>query len=136
MKIIKIEPYENGAHANQTSSSKLPVPDGWAAIPDDMEIPASFPFVDIEASDGVVTSMTEREIPAPTPKTPSEMREEAYNTEKLIEWSGESLTVTEAATKWLYYAAEDNAKAADIMALIVAAKTDIRHRYPDEEVNQ
>ena len=48
MKIIKIEPYENGAHSNQTSNATFPVPDGYALIPDDMPIPETFPFVDIE----------------------------------------------------------------------------------------
>lgn len=74
MKIIKIEPYSNGAHANQTSSRRFPVPDGYAIIPDDMPIPDTFPFVDIEVDGGtppVVISMTAGTVPpqAPEPTT-------------------------------------------------------------------
>ena len=32
MLIIEIECLYNGAHRNQTSSSVIPVPDGWAVI--------------------------------------------------------------------------------------------------------
>ena len=66
--------------------------------------------------------------------SPAEQREQAYNTEKIISWGGESLTVTEAATLWSYYAAEGSDKAAELTALIVTAKADIRERYPDEQV--
>lgn len=70
MKIIKIEPYENGAHANQTSSSTFPVPDGYALIPDNMLIPDTFPFVDIEVEGDnppIVAKMTAGVVP-PTPE--------------------------------------------------------------------
>ena len=67
MNFIKIEPLENGAHENRMLSSETTIPDGWAVIPEGMELPSSFPFVDIETEeqDGVptVTSMTAREIP-------------------------------------------------------------------------
>ena len=63
MIIIKIEPYDNGAHDNQTWNGE--VPDGWAVVPEDMEVPESYPFVDIEVADDVVTAMTAREIPIP-----------------------------------------------------------------------
>lgn len=68
MKIIKIEPCGNGAHANQTSSSTFPVPDGYALIPDDMPIPDTFPFVDIEVEGDnppIVTKMTAGVVPPP-----------------------------------------------------------------------
>ena len=74
MKIIKIEPYDNGAHANQTSSATFPVPDGYALIPDDMPIPDTFPFVDIEVEGydpPVVTSMTSGVIPPPPDPSPA-----------------------------------------------------------------
>jgi hypothetical protein len=71
MHIIQIEQLENGAHNNQNSSVVFPCPDGWAIIPDDMTLPDSFPFVDIEVVDGVVTSMTAREVP-PAPPTPED----------------------------------------------------------------
>lgn len=57
MTIIEIQALDNGAHRNQTGSFTT-IPEGWAVIPDNMAIPAIFPFVDITARDGEVTSMT------------------------------------------------------------------------------
>ena len=71
MRIIKIEPYPNGAHANQSSSRTSSVPDGYALIPDDMPIPDTFPFVDIEVDDGtppMVVSMTAGTVPPIAPE--------------------------------------------------------------------
>lgn len=58
MTIIEIQALSNGAHRNQTIDGHITPPDGWAAIPDSMAIPDTFPFVDITAQDGVVTEMT------------------------------------------------------------------------------
>lgn len=49
MKIIEIAPLDNGAHRNQTGTFSQ-VPAGFAQIPDDMQIPDTFPFVDIEVT--------------------------------------------------------------------------------------
>lgn len=57
------------------------------------------------------------------------LRENAYNTEKIIEWSGAPITVTEAAALWQYYAAEGSSKADEIQTLIAAAKQEIRETY-------
>lgn len=65
------------------------------------------------------------------PMTPAEQREYAYNTQPIIEWEGEMLTVTQAATKWQYYAAEGSEKANELTSLIVVAKEEIRKQYPD-----
>lgn len=74
------------------------------------------------------------DIPEPIPPAPAQLREEAYNTQAIIEWHGEMLTVTQAAQKWQYYAAEGNtAKTDELTALIAAAKQTIREQYPDEE---
>ena len=62
---------------------------------------------------------------------PAELREQAYNTERVIEWDGAMLTVTEAATLWQYYAAEGSEKAGELTALIASAKAKIRAEYPD-----
>lgn len=62
--IIRIEAYENGAHANQNAVLKN-VPEGWAAVPDGMEIPDTFPFVNVTAENGVVTGMTAGTVPEP-----------------------------------------------------------------------
>ena len=56
MKIIEITALENGAHRNQTGIFET-IPDGFAVIPEDMEIPATFPFVHITVEDGIVTGM-------------------------------------------------------------------------------
>ena len=72
---------------------------------------------------------------APCGPAPSELREEAYNTEKVIKFDGQELTVSEASQKWQYYAAEGSAKADELQALIVAAKAEIRAKYPDTEVS-
>lgn len=67
MNLIQISALENGAHANRCTPWETSVPDGWAQIPEKMELPASYPFVDIEVTvvDGVptVTAMTAREMP-------------------------------------------------------------------------
>lgn len=68
MRIIKIEANELGGHDNQTIfNATVPVPEGWAIIPDDMEIPSTFPFVDLTVRDGIVTEMREGVMP-PTPE--------------------------------------------------------------------
>lgn len=60
--IIKIEAYENGAHANQSTIPRI-IPEGWAVVPNHIDIPDTFPFVDIEVKNGVVTSMTAGVVP-------------------------------------------------------------------------
>lgn len=65
--------------------------------------------------------------------TPSQKRENAYNTEAIIDWGGGKITVTSAAQLWQYYAAEGNEKADELSALIREAKAKIREMYPDEE---
>lgn len=46
MTIIKIEPYDNGAHANQ-SGNFVTIPDGWIEISSDIIMPDTFPFVNL-----------------------------------------------------------------------------------------
>lgn len=68
MKYIKITPNDNGSHKNQFGGY-IDDPD-WAIIPDDMEIPSTFPFVEIEVEDGIVVSMTEGTVPDIPPFVP------------------------------------------------------------------
>lgn len=94
MRIIEIETLSNGAHRNQSSDCIVTIPKGYAQIPDDMSVPDTFPFVNIEVADEtrykeiphyndatgeteiervpytvtVVTSMTSGVMPEPTPK--------------------------------------------------------------------
>lgn len=63
MKIIEVASLSNGAHRNQTSSSRY-IPDGWALIPARVPIPDTFPFVDLKVDGKIVTAMTERDVPA------------------------------------------------------------------------
>ena len=64
--------------------------------------------------------------------TPAEQREQAYNTEPCVAWDGAMLTVTEAAQRWAYYAAEGRSDKTDALTvLIAAAKAEIRAKYPD-----
>ena len=66
MRIIEIKALENGAHRNQ-SGDFIAAPEGWAIIPADMEIPETFPFVDIEVDGKIVTKMTAGVKPEPAP---------------------------------------------------------------------
>lgn len=62
MRIIKIAAEANGAHRNQ-SGGTVKVPEGWAVIPNEMLLPPSFPFVDIEVEGQTIISMVASEIP-------------------------------------------------------------------------
>lgn len=67
MLIIEIAAQSNGAHRNQTGTFRT-IPEGWAVVPEGMEIPDTFPFVNLTAEDGVVTSMTAGVVPEPEPE--------------------------------------------------------------------
>ena len=67
MLIIEITALDNGAHRNQTGTFRT-IPAGWAMIPDSMEIPDTFPFVDITVDGQTVTSMTAGVVPEPEPQ--------------------------------------------------------------------
>ena len=67
MLIIEIAALDNGAHRNQTGTFRT-IPDGWAEVPSSIDIPDTFPFVNIEVEDGVVTSMTAGVVPEPEPE--------------------------------------------------------------------
>lgn len=66
MLIIEIAALDNGAHRNQSSSLSR-IPDGWAVVPDGIEVPDTFPFVDIEVEGNKVISMTAGVVPEPEP---------------------------------------------------------------------
>lgn len=74
MRIIEIQPLENGAHRNQTTTSTA-IPTGWAEIPADVSIPETFPFVDVVTSGGKIVSLRAREVPAPEPEPEPEPTE-------------------------------------------------------------
>ena len=66
------------------------------------------------------------------PYTPKELRERVYETEKIISYEGDMLTVDETNRKWQEYQAEGNSKANELTTLIANAKATIREQYPDE----
>ena len=135
LRIVEIKAMSAGAHRSQGYHGEILA--GYALIPEGMELP-NFPFGEVVAEevDGVmtVTKWTPGNVPESGTTTPAQQREEAYNTQPIIPWEGELLTVSRAAQKWMYYAAEDSEKAAELTALIAAAKQSIRAQYPDEEV--
>lgn len=134
MRIIEITALSNGAHRNQTGTFSI-IPSGWAVIPDGMETP-NFPFGEVTVDDTqtppVVAGWTPLPIPEPETPSPSKQREESYNTQAIISFGGEMLTVTQASQKWQYYAAEGNtAKTDELTELIAEAKASIREQLPD-----
>ena len=60
-----------------------------------------------------------------------ELREQAYELEKCVEWNGSMITVDEANNMFLEYEAEGNKKAEELIRLIAAAKSKIRENFPD-----
>lgn len=64
--------------------------------------------------------------------TPEELRERAYETDKVISYEGKMLTVDEANRKWQEYQAEGNNKANELTTMIANAEVAIREKYPDE----
>ena len=72
MTIVEIKEQSNGSHRNETIlfGTLSRIPDGWAVIPDNMEI-TNFPFGKVEVTeiDGVmtVTKWVAGKAPAPFP---------------------------------------------------------------------
>lgn len=62
---IKIEKNLDGSHAFQIGGN---LEQGWVAIPENIEIPDTFPYVNIEVNGDMVVSMTAGEeiVPEPT----------------------------------------------------------------------
>ena len=84
MKIIEQISLPNGAHRNQITSATIPVPSGWAVIPENIETP-NFPFGEVEAEEinGVmtVTRWTAGKIPDPAPDPQPTLSERVTNLE-------------------------------------------------------
>ncbi len=72
MKIIEVNPLENGGHRNQIAHNFKEIPEGWAMIPDDMEIPETFPFVNIVAENRIVIKLTAGVVPQHEPESEPE----------------------------------------------------------------
>ena len=69
MKIIELSALSTGARRNMESSAWLAPPEGWAMIPEEMALPDTYPFVEVEAEeiDGImtVTALTPGTVPEP-----------------------------------------------------------------------
>lgn len=64
MIIINLVPNENGSYENIYWNKENAVPDGWVAIPDNISIPNSFPFVKIEFNENnKIISLSEIPLP-------------------------------------------------------------------------
>lgn len=103
-----------------------------------------FPLCDIDPGDylrqeisvgsWLFTNTPKPVQPEPQVLSPRERREQAYETEPLIEYEGEEITVDEANKLFLQYSAEGNTqKYMDLQILIGRAKADVRARFPDKE---
>lgn len=77
MRIIEIKALTNGAHINQTIDGVIPVPAGWAIIPEDM-VCENFPFGDVVVDNSeppVVVEWIPGVIPEPDPEPEPEPSE-------------------------------------------------------------
>ncbi len=74
MRIIEIQALPNGAHRNQTGNFSV-IPTGWAVIPEDVPIPATFPFVTLTVEGQTVIAMDPGEVPEPEPEPEPEPTE-------------------------------------------------------------
>jgi len=63
---IELQALENGAHRNQRGDG-LPVPDGWLAVPPELEEKAwgYLPFIALTVEGGVITAVAQGETPEP-----------------------------------------------------------------------
>ncbi len=134
MTIISIEKLAPGWHMAQSQSHRTEVwLDGYIEVPEALSDLAfsTGGYCDLVIENGVLTDIIPMPRPAPT-LTPAEQRKQAYETEPLIEWDGDTITVDAANQLWLGYAAEESPKAETLQTLIIAAKFAVREMYPDE----
>lgn len=94
MQMISIKALDNGAHDNQTYHGVLP--EGWALIPDDMELP-NFPFGEVVVESDTVIEWIPGEMPEEEPTEPSEptpsVEERVSTLEETTQQQGEILSI-------------------------------------------
>ena len=78
MHIIDMKPLEEGVYNDHKADHIVEPPDGWAIIPEDMELPSTFPRLgklEVAEIDGVMTvvEMTEGTLPEPVESEPTEI---------------------------------------------------------------
>lgn len=131
MKIIEINALINGAHRNQSGANVLP--EGWAIIPDDIIIPKSFPFVDIEVDGNIVTSMTARELPKPDISIikQSKLAEISKSCEDYI-YAGTDVTLPDNTIKHFTYTLADQSNISEMFTAIMAGATEYPYHADGE----
>ena len=131
MKIIEINAFTNGAHRNQSGANVLP--EGWAIIPDDIIIPKSFPFVDIEVDGNIVTSMTAREVPKPdiSITKQSKLNEIKQACEDHI-CAGTDVTLPDNTVEHFTYTLADQSNISEMFTAIMAGATEYPYHADGE----
>ena len=154
MKIIEIDALANGAHRNQDGAFET-VPSGWAAIPDDMEIPDTFPFVNIETEevehtkesmipDGkpetytvvTVTKMTAGTVPEPEPAPVDSVKAEKIaeikkDCEDYI-YAGTDVTYTDGSVEHFTYTLADQSNISEMFTAVMAGATEYPYHADGE----
>lgn len=131
MNIIEINALINGAHRNQSGANVLP--EGWAIIPDDIIIPKSFPFVDIEVDGNIVTSMMARELPKPDISIikQSKLDEIKQSCEDYI-YAGTDVTLPDNTIKHFTYTLADQSNISEMFTAIMAGATEYPYHADGE----
>ena len=70
MLMIELAALENGAHRNQWIDGVITPPEGWAAVPEELEAEAAgyLPYILLTVEEGEITGMAQGTIPTPTPE--------------------------------------------------------------------
>ena len=131
MNIIEINAFTNGAHRNQSGANVLP--EGWAIIPDDIIIPESFPFVDIEVDGNIVTSMTARELPKPDISIikQSKLDKIKQSCEDYI-CAGTDVTLPDNTVEHFTYTLADQSNISEMFTAIMAGATEYPYHADGE----
>lgn len=101
MLMIELAALENGAHRNQWIDGVITPPEGWAAVPEELEAEAAgyLPYILLTVEEGEITGMAQGTIPTPTPAPEPEP---------------DALTQTQLAVAELAQVVEDNNTAAQL----------------------
>ncbi len=101
MLIIELTALENGAHRNQWTDASVTPPEGWAAVPVELESEANtyLPFIELTVEEGEIVGVAQGVAPEPTPAPEPEP---------------DALTQTQLAVAELAQVAEDNNTAAQL----------------------
>ena len=132
MRIIKIEQLENGAHQNQICQISF-IPDGWAVIPDNMDIPDTFPFVNIEVDGQTVTAMTAGVVSVPdlTDIKSTKIAEIKKTCESYI-YAGTDVTLPDNTVEHFSYTLADQSNISEMFTAIMAGATEYPYHADGE----